>query len=123
MATFIIFAVLAVLCVYAGYVTYKKHKTGGGCCGEHEPPEVRIKVRDRNKSHYPHKAFVKVDGMVCINCACRVENALNVLPGTWASAELGEGRVLVRTKQPMDAAAIKEAIRKAGYTVMAVDLL
>ena len=48
---------------------------GSSCCGTKEPPVKRIKPSDSDTSHYPHTYELKVEGMVCVNCARRVENA------------------------------------------------
>lgn len=66
--------VLLTLCVCFGIRSYaKKLRQGGGCCGEREPAEKKVRVADRNRSHYPYHAVLKIDGMVCANCARRVE--------------------------------------------------
>ena len=43
---------LAVLVVVIARHLWKSHK-GGGCCGEREPAETKVRVADRNRSHYP----------------------------------------------------------------------
>ena len=60
-----------------------------------------MKVRDKDKSHYPYSRLLKVDGMSCGNCASHVENALNSLEGAWAQVDLEKGEALVRMKQAM----------------------
>ena len=46
--------VLLTLCVCFGIRSYaKKLRQGGGCCGEREPAEKKVRVADRNRSHYP----------------------------------------------------------------------
>ena len=44
-----------------------------------------------------------------------LENALNVLPGTWATVDLAARNVTVLTKDEADEDAIRQAIRDAGY--------
>ena len=55
------------------------------------------------------------EGMTCQNCQRRVENALNAMPGTWAAADLAAQQVSILTKEMPDEAAIRQAIRDAGY--------
>jgi copper chaperone len=75
----------------------------------------KVRVADRDRSHYPHRLVLGVDGMTCQNCQRRVENALNAMPGTWAAADLAAQQVSILTKESPDEAAIRQAIRDAGY--------
>ena len=121
MATYLILAAVVLICAYAVYSYIRKLRVGGGCCGEREAAPKRVRVSDRDKRHYPYVLEVTVDGMVCANCARRVENALNSLDGVWARVEdVGSGRATVRTKSTPDEAALRSAVRQAGYTVLSV---
>ena len=121
MATYLILAAVVLLCAYAVYSYIRKLRVGGGCCGEREAAPKRVRVRDRDKRHYPYVLEVTIDGMVCANCARRVENALNSLDGVWARVEdVGSGRATGRTKSAPDEAALRSAVRQAGYTVLSV---
>lgn len=120
MSTVIIVLVLVVVCIYAGYSYIHKLRHGGDCCGEHETAEKKVRVEDRDKTHYPYSATLRIDGMTCGNCARRVENALNRLPGVWATVELGDKTATLRLKQPADGDALRQAVREAGYTVLEV---
>ena len=115
MANVIIVLILVVAVVYGiyNYVHHLNH--GGGCCGEHDGPARKVKAADTNKSHYLHRLVMGVDGMTCQNCQRRVENALNAMPGTWAAADLAAQQVSILTKETPDEAAIRQAIRDAGY--------
>ena len=75
MGTAIVVIILLLLCVYAGYSYRKKLRYGGGCCGEHDAMETKVKVADRNKKHYSYQVVLSIDGMTCSNCSRRVENA------------------------------------------------
>ena len=86
-----------------------------GCCGEHEAPAKKIKAADANKSHYPHRLIMGVDGMTCQNCQRHVENALNTLPDTLAEVNLSAQNVTIWTKADADEDALRKAIRDAGY--------
>lgn len=68
MSTAIICAVLIVIAII-GIKSYAKKLTSG-CCGASSQPSVKkMKVRDKDKSHYPYSLLLKVDGMSCGNCA------------------------------------------------------
>ncbi len=117
MQDIILIALLALLTGWAVWRVVRKARRGGGCCGDRAATEKRVAVRDRNPRHYPNAAELRVEGMVCENCARRVENALNALDGVWASVDPGTGRAVVRAVAPPDGDALREAVRKAGYAV------
>ena len=114
MANVIIVLLLAAAVGY-GIYSFIHHLRHGGCCGEHEAAAKKVRVADRDRSHYPHRLVLGVDGMTCQNCQRRVENALNAMPGTWAAADLAAQQVSILTKESPDEAAIRQAIRDAGY--------
>ena len=120
MGTIFIIAIILAICVYAIYSYGRKLRRGGGCCGAHDPAEKKIKVADRDQSHYPYSVTLSIDGMTCSNCSRRVENALNKLDGVWATVDLGNGKANVRLKNQPDEAALRQAVRQAGYLVLAV---
>ena len=115
MANVIIVLILVVAVVYGiyNYVHHLNH--GGGCCGEHDATARKVKAADTNKSHYPHRLVMGVDGMTCQNCQRHVENALNAMTDTLAEADLSAQKVTVWTKADADEDAIRQAIRDAGY--------
>lgn len=119
MASVIILLVLAVICGYGVY-SYVHHLRCGGCCGEREAPDRKVKVGDKNKSHYPYTLYLKVDGMTCGNCVRRVENALNRLDGVWASVEMDRHMATVRMKERLPEETLKKAVKDAGYLVLQV---
>lgn len=112
----VIIVLILVAAVGYGIYSFIHHlRHGGGCCGEHDAPAKKVRAADTNKSHYPHRLVMGVDGMTCQNCQRHVENALNVLPGTWAAVDLAARSVTVLTKDEADEDAIRQAIRDAGY--------
>ena len=120
MSTLVIVLILIVIVVF-GIKSYCK-KLSSGCCGASSgPSEKKMKVKDRDKSHYPYREILSIDGMVCGNCSTRVENALNRLEGVWATVDLAKGQADVRTKTLPDEPALKQAVRNAGYTVYKIE--
>ena len=110
-------AALLLLAAWALRRTLVRSRKGGGCCGEHESAEKKVTVSDRNKAHYPYAVLLQIGGMTCENCARKVENALNLLDGTWAVVSISGGSAKVLSKTPLDEAALREAVRGAGYVV------
>ncbi len=112
MATLIISVLLALACIYGVYSYIRKLRYGGGCCGEHEGAVKKVKVADRDKTHYPYETVLTIDGMTCSNCVRRVENALN--------QDLSSRKAAVRMKQPLPEDTLRDAVRAAGYIVLSV---
>lgn len=115
--------VVAVIVVVALAVGIKKALGGlagrESCCGEHEGARRsrHVEVADRDEADYPYAVDLVIGGMSCEGCTENVENALNALPGTWATVDLSEGVARVRTKRPADEATLDAAVKAAGYYV------
>lgn len=120
MSTAVICILLIVICVF-GIKSYLKRLTSGCCGSSGEKAVKRIKVKDRDLSHYPHQCILKVDGMSCGNCAIRVENALNAMEGVWARGDLESGEASVYMKQEYGDKALKDAVKACGYTVFRIE--
>ena len=62
--------------------------------------------------------IMKVDGMMCMHCAGRVENALTALDGVKAvKVNLSAKQVTITLVREVPDDALKEAVEKAGYRV------
>lgn len=118
MPTVIIVIALTLLIIWAVWRIRIKSKRGGGCCPEHEETVCKVKVKDKNKSHYPYQYTLQIGGMTCDNCARRVENALNSLPGAWANVDVSSEKAVLRMKEKTGEAQIKDAVASSGYTVL-----
>ena len=95
----VIIVLILVAAVGYGIYSFIHHlRHGGGCCGEHDAPAKKVRAADTNKSHYPHRLVMGVDGMTCQNCQRHVENALNTLPDTLAEVNLSARNVMVWTR-------------------------
>ena len=113
MATAIIFIILVIICVFGIRSTVKR--TRNGCCGGGGDDVKKVKVEDKNISHYPYSYSLEVDGMTCGNCKKRVENALNSQKGVFASVNLEKKLATIRMKDELPEDELKELVRKAGY--------
>lgn len=110
---------LLVAAIICALVLWRRRATKGStCCGSYEQAPKRIGPKDRDKSHYPFETRLEIAGMTCERCAIRVENALNELPGTWASVRIADHTALVRTMAEPDIEAMRDAVAKAGYAVV-----
>ena len=108
----------AALIIYAIYGTVQRlrGKSKSSCCGTPEAVTVK-KVADTDKSHYPYKYNLSINGMMCSNCAANVENAINAMGDTWARVEIGRHRAVVLSKNEKTESDFAEALRKTSYTV------
>ena len=118
MGTGIIILVLLAIIICAIFSIQKRIKYGSACCGTRDAAPKKIRVKDKNKSHYPYTYTLNVDGMHCSNCARHVENALNSKDGIWAIVKLENNTVLVRSKNPLEWDELSPVISKAGYTLI-----
>lgn len=117
-------AVICVLLILAAVIGIKSciKRMTSGCCGSSGAKQIkRIKVKDRDLSHYPYQRNLKVDGMSCGNCTVRVENALNSMDGVWASVKLDAEEAAVHMKCEYSDELLKEAVRAAGYAVYRIE--
>lgn len=118
MADVIIVLVLVAVVALAVRTVLRRRREGSACCGPGEAAPERVHVADRNAAHYPYELDLAIGGMTCENCAIRVENALNELPGTWARVSIDTRVAHVRSKDEPDVDALRRAVAAAGYAVM-----
>ena len=64
------------------------------------------------------EATYSVIGMTCDHCVRAVEGEIAKIAGVASVAvDLGAGRVTLRSKEPVDPAAVRAAVEEAGYEV------
>ncbi len=122
-------SVVIVVCVAAVAVYAIRHivRIGKGkdsCCsgaggGARDVKKTKhVEVADTDPAHYPYTTEIRVRDMVCEGCVENVQNALNSLPGTWATVDLSSRTATVRTKEQPDVSALEHAIENAGYSII-----
>ena len=121
MGNVIISLVLLLLIAVAFAHIIKIVKTGGSCCGSGSDMAPKIKVADRDKTHYPYKYRLKVEGMVCAGCVRNVENAINSDGELWAVADLGKKEVRVLAKRRMGLDDFLKLFEKTHYTLSDIE--
>ncbi len=112
----ILIAALIAAFIIGAAAAYRRFTKGSSCCGDIAPSERSDSARDKNKSHYPFGTELVIEGMICENCAKKVENALNSLDGVYAKVDLSSSRARILTKAPADEKALISAVARAGYT-------
>ncbi len=88
---------------------------GGGCAVENWQKAAETWQK---KEGNPMTKIIKIEGMMCAHCAGRVEAALRALPGVTVRVDLAKKEAEV--SGPCDEAALKEAVKKAGYQVVSI---
>lgn len=113
----VIVVVLAVVAVAAWRFVGSVRGTRDCCSGaaKGDAPARAPRPADTNPAHYPYEATLEVGGMTCEHCAARVATALDELGGTWAEVDLAAGTARLRSKAPIDEAAVRGAVEAAGY--------
>ena len=113
----LIIIVIAVFAIKGYMIRLSQGFCGSGNTEKHK----KIRVKDKNKSHYSYTVILTVEGMVCVACAEKIENALNALEGIWATVDVNTKQVLVRTKFPIREQLLRDTVNNIGaYTVMSI---
>lgn len=118
MENVIIIIALVVLLTGAIYSIIRRIRFGSSCCGEKIPPDKKVRVKDKNRTNYPYKYVLKVDGMHCSNCARRIENAFNSTDGRWARADIANKEVMLLSKHEETQQDLSEVVSSAGYVML-----
>lgn len=117
-STIVILLVLVAVAVLS-VRSYRK-KMAGGCCGGNGETVKKVRVADKDISHYSYHMRVGVDGMVCANCARRVENAFNQREGVYARVNSEQNCAEVHSKQPLSDGEIRKIVSEAGYSALTI---
>ena len=115
----VIITVGLLLIVYAIYATVQKArgKSKSSCCGTAETVLPKA-VEDTDESHYPFRYNVAIEGMMCSNCASRVQNAINDGGDMWAHVNLGRHRAEVLAKSEKTENDFVRLLGKTDYKVV-----
>ncbi len=111
-----IILIVVIIASIAGVV--KRIKYGSSCCGERDAAPSKIKVKDRNKNHYPNTYYLEVDGMHCSGCVRKIENEFNKNEGMWAKANLEYKQVKLLSKNTVDRNMASKIVSDAGFTML-----
>lgn len=113
MENYIIIGIIAVIVLIA-VLRAMKHFKGGGCCGSGGNT-----IRDKKTLNGPKLGEKKltVEGMHCVNCEIRVENALNRLENAAAKVSWKKGTAIVSYSAEVSDELLKSTIEKMGYKV------
>lgn len=113
MSTAIICGILIIVCIIGIRSSVKR--VAHGCCGSGGDEVKKVKVQDKDLTHYPYHCSLEVNGMTCSNCKKRVENAFHERDGFYAVADVKKNLVTIHMKEKVSPEELKRMVRKAGY--------
>ena len=97
-------------------INYIKRMKSGSCCsGEGILNAEKVKVKDKNKSHYPYKKVLNIGGMTCSHCAKNIENHLNKINNVYSKADFDREEAIILMKEELDYKLLEDAIKDSGY--------
>lgn len=114
----ILVLIVIIILIFALKGSMKHFNGEGACCGG--SVNNKVKVDDKNISHYPYTITVYTEGMKCDGCKLKVENALNVKSGIYATANYHKNIVKVHMKENLSDEIITKVVEEAGYRVKSV---
>lgn len=110
----ILICVILIIVIIIGIRSTKKRATSG-CCGGSETVK-KIKIKDKNKEHYPYQTILKVYDIHCQNCVRTIENTFNSQEGFYAKANTENNTVTILSKKQYSAKELINTLSKVGYT-------
>ena len=110
----ILICIILVIIICIGIRSTKKRATSG-CCGVSETVK-KIKVKDKNKDHYPYKTVLKVYDIHCQNCVRTIENAFNSQDGFYAKVNTEDNTVIILSKEQHPTDEFINTLSNVGYT-------
>ena len=114
----ILVLIVIIILIFALKGSMKHFNGEGACCGGNV--NNKVKVDDKNISHYPYTITVYTEGMKCDGCKLKVENALNAKNGIYATANYHKNIVKVHMKENLSDEIITKVVEEVGYRVKSV---
>lgn len=115
MEKIIILIVIGIISVIAIINYIKRMKSGSCCSGEGTLNTETVKVKDKNKSHYPYKKILNIGGMTCTHCAKTIENNLNKINNVYAKVDFDKEKATILMKEELNDKLLEDAIKDSGY--------
>ncbi len=119
-STFVIFLLVIMMLGIAFYLFITKRHKGDSCCSPGENIK-KVPPSDKDKKNYIYTTYLEIGGMVCEDCARKVENSLNSLEGVMSKVNFSTKKAIVMTKEPPNISSFKGAVKSAGFVVLNVE--
>lgn len=111
----IILISIVIIAVFSIISYIKRIKSGSCCSGERILNAEKVKVKDKNKSHYQYKKVLNIGGMTCSHCARNIENNLNKINNVYAKVDFDKEEAIILMKEELDDKLLEDAIKDSGY--------
>lgn len=111
----IILIAIGIIAVISVINYIKRIKSGSCCSGEGILNAEKVKVKDKNKSHYPYKKVLNIGGMTCSHCAKNIENHLNKINNVYSKVDFDREEAIILMKEELDYKLLEDAIKDLGY--------
>lgn len=115
MESTIILLIIAAIGIFAVINYIKKIKRGRCCSASNVSVIEKVKVKDKNKNHYPYKKILKIGGMTCPNCSKIIENNFNKLENVYAKVNFDKEEAIILSKKEFDYKIFENVIKESGY--------
>ncbi len=116
MTDILLYIFLGIIILAALAETIRRRRKGSSCCGTRGNDVKAVKAQQLTGN--VSELRLDIGGMVCGNCAARVQNALNALPGVSAKVSIETKQAVVKYEDGVDPETIRAAVRSCGYAVL-----
>ncbi len=113
----IIIAIIVVILFFAVKYSIPHFKGEGSCCGGGSATK---RVKPKKLTTVVANKRIRIEGMVCDNCAVRVANALNSLEAVNAKVNRSRGEAVVKLGKSIEGEELKATIEALGYKVVEI---
>ena len=85
--------------------------------------EFDVKIKPKHLDTIVATKKLQIEGMSCVNCQNRIENALNGMAQVNAKASFKKGEAIVKLGADVPEEELCEAVEKLGYKVTSIELM
>ena len=82
-----------------------------------------VKIKPKHLDTIVATKKLHIEGMSCVNCQNRIENALNGMAQVNAKASFKKGEAIVKLGADVPEEELCEAVEKLGYKVTSIELM
>lgn len=117
MENIIVIAILILILLFAIFRTVRHFKGGSGCCSSGGGT-----IRDKKTLTGPviEKKTLTIEGMTCVNCEIRVENALNRLDGVLSKVNWKKKTADISCSTEIPDETLRKTVENLGYEVTSI---
>lgn len=84
---------------------------------------IAIKVKDKNRKHYPYCMKLKIEGMTSPKCKQCIENTFNQMEGYFLIVDMNTESALLFLKHQVSQESIIEQMKSVGYRILEMQIM